>query len=254
MPCFRVFKFSDDMTLKINILAFGAILFSACTEQQISTSSDTIGKVLKQNQQVTTEEVAKGLKEALSQGISKGSAQASQVDGYFRNALLRIAMPPDMQKVDKRLRNLGFNKLMDDFELSLNRGAEEAAKQAKPVFTQAIVSMTIQDAWHILKGQNDAATVYLKRTTHTQLYAAFKPVIQLSLEKVNATKYYTDIITAYNRVSASPINPDLDDYVTNKAIDGLFVLIKQEEANIRANPAARATEILQKVFTPENMR
>lgn len=232
-----------------------ALLFS-CTDQQIASTSDALGKVLTQNtQQVSTEEVARGLKEALTQGISKGSAQASQVDGYFKNSLLKIVMPPDMLKVNQKLRSLGFNKLMDDFELSLNRGAEEAAKEAKPIFVQAITSMTIQDAWNILKGQNDAATVYLDRTTRTPLYNSFKPVIQRSLQKVNATKYYADIITTYNKLPlVQQVNPNLDDYVATKAIDGLFLLIKQEEANIRANPAARATEILKKVFTTQNMQ
>lgn len=227
--------------------------FSSCTESQYTTTTETIGKVLKQNQPVTTEEVAKGLKEALTQGISKGSAQASQVDGYFKNALLKILVPPEMQQVDQKLRSLGFAKLMNDFELSLNRGAEEAAKEAKPIFVQAIVSMTIQDAWNILRGSSDAATVYLKRTTSSQLHQAFQPVIQRSLQKVNATKYYTQVITTYNQLPlVKQVNPHLDEYVTNRAIDGLFLLIQQEEANIRANPVARATELLKRVFASEN--
>lgn len=244
--------------LTMRYILFPIILcltFFSCTDSQIAQTSDTLGKVLKQNQQVSTEEVVKGLKEALTQGISKGSTQASQIDGYFKNELLRIAIPPDMQKANQKLRALGFNKLMDDFELSLNRGAEEAAKQSQPIFVQAITSMTIQDAWNILKGQNDAATVYLRNTTNTQLYNAFQPIIQRSLQRVNATKYYVDIVTTYNKIPLmEPLNPHLDDYVTNRAIDGLFVLIKQEEANIRSNPSARATEILKKVFTTENMR
>jgi len=247
-------NYSIAMNYKLLLSAF-FFTFASCTDSQIAQTSDTLGKVLKQNQQLSTEEVAKGLKEALTQGISKGSSQASQIDGYFKNALLRIAIPSDMQKANQKLRALGFNKLMDDFELSLNRGAEEAAKEAKPIFVQAITSMTIQDAWNILKGQNDAATVYLKNATNSQLYNAFQPVIKNALQKVNATKYYVDIVTTYNKIPlVEPLNPHLDDYVTNRAIDGLFVLIKQEEANIRNNPSARVTEILQKVFTPENMR
>lgn len=241
---------------KFIAIAFATILFMGCTSTQINKTANDIGKILTEdNTKLSSEEVAKGLKEALTQGASKGSAQASQVDGYFKNAMLKILMPPEMQKVDQKLRSLGMNKLMDDFVLSLNRGAEEAAKQAKPIFVNAITSMTIQDAWNILKGDNDAATNYLKRTTGTNLYNAFKPVINSSLKKVNATKYYTDIITTYNKIPmVQKVNPDLDDYVTNRAIDGLFVLVKQEEANIRSNPGARATELLKKVFTPENMK
>jgi len=244
------------MNLKLTGLVLTISLLSACTNQQIATTSDTVGKILKPgNTPVSTDEVARGLKEALTQGISKGSAQASQMDGYFKNSLLKILMPPEMQKVNQKMRSLGLNKLMDDFELSLNRGAEEAAKEAKPIFVKAITSMTIQDAWNILKGQNDAATVYLKRTTNTPLYEAFKPVIQNSLQKVNATKYYTEIVSTYNRIPlVQQVNPNLDDYVTTRAIDGLFILIRQEEINIRSNPSARVTEILQRVFTTQNMQ
>ena len=198
---------------------------------------------------LTATEVSNGLKEALKQGITKGASQASKVDGYFANSLLKILVPPEMKQVEQKLRSLGFNKLMDDFTLSLNRGAEEAAKTAKPIFVDAITAMTIQDAWNILKGSDDAATKYLKGNTGPKLYTAFKPVIQNSLQKVNATKYYKDVINTYNQIPfVNPVNPDLDDYVTNKAIDGLFILIKQEEANIRNNASARVSEILKKVF------
>jgi hypothetical protein len=238
---------------KLYIMA-GTIFFMGCTAAQISQTTKTIGKVLATDS-TSTEDVGKGLKEALVQGVSKGSAQASAVDGYFKNDLLKILMPPEMAEVDQKLRALGFNKLMDDFELSLNRGAEDAAKEAKPIFVDAITSMTIQDAWNILKGENDAATVYLKKTTNTPLFTAFKPVIQTSLQRVYATKYYTDIITRYNKIPfVEKVNPNLDDYVTNKAIDGLFILVKDEEANIRSNPVARVSDLLKKVFTAENMK
>jgi len=236
-------------------LFLGAFAFwlYGCTAAQINSAVNTASKALEAP--LSTEDVAKGLKEALVQGTSKGTSQASQTDGYFKNSLLKILMPPEMQKVDQKLRSLGMNKLMDDFELSLNRGAEDAAKEAKPIFVNAITSMTIQDAWNILKGEPDAATSYLRKTTGTSLYNAFKPKIQTSLQKVNATKYYTDIITRYNKIPlVEKVNPNLDDYVTNKAIDGLFVLVKQEETNIRQNPAARATDLLKRVFTDENMK
>jgi hypothetical protein len=240
---------------KILFIVCATVFFTGCTSSQIQSTTDSIGKVLSQGTPVTTEEVAKGLKEALTQGVTKGSSQASQLDGYYKNSLLKILTPPEMVQVDEKLRSLGFNKLMDDFELSLNRGAEDAAKQAMPIFSNAITSMTIQDAWAILKGENNAATVYLKRTTNTQLYNSFKPVIQNSLQKVNATKYYTDIITRYNKIPlVKKVNPNLEDYVTNKAIDGLFVLVNQEELNIRTNFSARSTELLKRVFAPENMK
>jgi hypothetical protein len=230
-------------------------LLAICCTMLFSCKSLNMGDILNQGSTVTVAEVAQGLREALKQGTNKGTEQASKVNGYFANALLKIAIPQEMKQAEQTLRGMGFNKLIDDFHLSMNRAAEQAAAQAKPIFINAITSMTIQDAWSILKGQNDAATVYLKRTTGTQLYNAFKPVINNALQSVNATKYYSDIAAIYNKIPlVTPINTDLGDYVTNKGIDGLFVLIKQEEANIRSNPAARVTEILRKVFTPENMR
>lgn len=232
-----------------------ASFFYGCTSSQISSTVKTVEGVLANGGGLTTEEVGKGLKEALIQGVSKGSAQASQTDGYLKNDLLKILMPPELAKVDQRLRSLGMNKLMDDFMVTINRGAEDAAKEAKPIFVSAITSMTIQDAWNILKGDKDAATKYLRTSTGGQLYTSFKPVIQNSLEKVNATKYYTEIISTYNKIPfIEKINPDLNDYVTNKAVDGLFVLVQQEETAIRENPAARATDLLKRVFTPENMK
>jgi len=239
---------------KISILVL-SLFFIGCTTQQVNTAKSAAEELLTGSSgKLSTDEVAKGLKEALVQGATKGTSSASAVDGYFKNSLLKILMPPEMQKVDEKLRALGMNKLMDDFTLSLNRGAEDAAKEAKPIFVSAITAMTIQDAWAILKGDKGAATHYLKRTTTSQLYSSFKPVIQNSLAKVNATKYYTDVITTYNKIPLiEKVNPDLNDYVTNKANDGLFVLVSQEEANIRDNPSARATELLKKVFTKENM-
>ena len=133
--------------------------------------------------------------------------------------------------------------------MTLNRGAEDAAKEAKPIFIEAIRAMTIEDAWAILRGQDDAATQYLKRTTSGLLKEKFKPVIQNSLNKVSATKYYSDIVTRYNQIPlVQKVNPDLDDYATDKAIDGLFLMIAREEKNIRENPVARTTEILKRVF------
>ena len=194
-------------------------------------------------------EAANGLKEALLQGIDKGADQASQTDGFYLNRLIRIPFPPDAQRVATTLRSFGLGSQVDKFELSLNRGAEDAARSAKPIFLSAIKSLTFSDVWNILTGQKDAATQYLKRTTSTQLTTAFAPIMQQSLDKVGATRYYTQLATTYNQIPlVQPVQSDLTQYATGKAVDGLFTLIAQEEANIRQNPIARTTELLRRVF------
>mgnify|MGYP002148097609 FL=1 len=198
----------------------------------------------------STEEVASGLKEALTKGTSKGTDEVSKTDGYFKNPEIKIPFPPEVQQVETTLRKMGMNKQVDEFVLSLNRAAEDAAKEAKPIFVDAIKKMTIQDAWSILKGEDDAATKYLDKTTSAQLKDKFKPIIKASLDKVSATKYYKDLITAYNKVPlVKKVNPELDTYATDKATDGLFVMIAKEEKNIRQNPGARTTDLLKKVFS-----
>lgn len=197
----------------------------------------------------TTTEMVTGLKQALEQGTTKSADQLSVVDGFFKNAAIKILLPPDAQKAEKTLRRLGMNKLCDDAIHSLNRAAEDAAKQAKPIFISAIKQMTIQDATNILLGGNDAATQYFKRTTTAQLSLQFKPVIHTSLDNVGATRYYGALVSQYNRIPlVRKLNPDLDEYVTQKAIDGLFYQIALEELNIRQSLSARTTPVLQKVF------
>ncbi len=194
-------------------------------------------------------EIGNGLKQALEQGTSKSSDQLSQLNGFFGNAAIKILFPPQAQKVEKTLRKLGFNKLCDNVILSFNRAAEDAAKQAKPIFIHAIKQMTLQDVTNILLGSQDAATQYFKRTTTQQLMLSFKPVVQASLEKTGATRYYGDAANQYNQVPfVRKVNPDISDYVTQKAIDGLFYQIALEELNIRKNIGARSTPLLQKVF------
>ena len=198
---------------------------------------------------LSTEEVAKGLKEALTNGVSKGSDLASAVDGFYKNPEIKIPFPPEVRQVEEKLRQIGLGSQVDEFVVALNRAAEDAAKEAKPIFVTAVKEMTIQDAWSILKGEEDAATQYLNRTTSSQLHDKFKPVIQKSLAKVNATKYYSDLINTYNKIPfVKKVNPDLDDYATEKAVDGMFVMVAKEEKNIRENPGARTTELLEKVF------
>ncbi|MCC3156946.1 DUF4197 domain-containing protein [Hymenobacter sp. 15J16-1T3B] len=198
---------------------------------------------------VTQQEAAMGLKEALTQGISKGADQASKQDGFYLNSLIRIPFPPDAQRVATTLRSIGLGSEVDKFELALNRGAEQAAIKAKPIFISAIKSLSFSDVWNILTGQKDAATQYLKRTTTTQLVSAFSPIMQQALDQTQATRYYTGLVTRYNQIPlVKKVNPNLNEYATGKAVDGLFTLIAQEEANIRENPVARTTELLKKVF------
>lgn len=197
----------------------------------------------------TNDEVIAGLKEALTIGISKGADLVSVKDGYFGNNLIKILMPPDAKNVEEKLRGLGFGQQVDNAILTMNRAAEDAAIKAKPIFIDAIKKMTFSDAWGILKGENDAATQYLKKTTTVQLTTAFKPVIQQSLDKVDATKYWKQVFDTYNKIPfVKQVNADLTGYVTEKALDGLFHEIAQQELKIRTNPAAQVTDLLKKVF------
>ena len=231
-------------------VALGA---SACTATDIQRTMDGVLAGTTTGGPVTQSEVANGLKQALEIGIKNGANQASQTDGYYKNSLIRIPFPKDVQRVENTLRQVGLGSEVDKFILTLNRGAEDAAKSAIPIFVSAIKQMTIQDAWGILKGDKDAATQYLKRTTSQQLYNAINPIMVQSLEKTNATRYYADLVNQYNKIPmVQKVNPDLDDYATQKAIDGLFILVAQEEANIRENPIARTTELLRRVFSKEN--
>ncbi len=240
---------AHHIAMKKILLVVGIYIVTGCSSTQINQTLGEVNKALELEQPLTTDEVAQGLKEALIKGISTGSDLASMVDGYFKNPEIKIPFPPEVKKVEEKLRQLGLNNEVDRFILTLNRGAEEAAKEAKPIFITAIRSMTIQDAWGILKGEPDAATQYLKRTTTLQLKEKFKPVIQNALNKVNATKYYSDIVNTYNQIPfVQDVNPDLNEYATEKAMEGLFILIAKEEKNIRENPLARTTELLKRVF------
>jgi len=189
------------------------------------------------------------LKQALEQGTTKSSDRLSAVNGFFANAAIKIVFPPEAQKAEKTLRSIGFGKLCDNVILSLNRAAEDAAGQAKPIFITAIKQMSIQDVTNIVLGAQNSATLYFQHTTTTPLTASFSPVIKNSLDKVGATKYYGQVAGEYNKLPfVSHINPDLTNYVTQKAIEGLFFEIAKEELNIRQNLAARTTPLLQKVF------
>lgn len=239
--------------MKKILIACTVILCSSCASLNLPASLGNGPGGIFANVPLTSDDIARGLKEALTVGIRNSSTQASAVDGYLGNPLLKIPIPEEAQRIEKTLRDIGLGSQVDRFVVSLNRGAEDAAKKAVPVFVNAITSMSIQDAVGILKGEKNAASVYLKRVAFDGLYKEFAPVVQTSLDQTNATKYYSDIANTYNRVPLvrNKLNPDLRDYATKKAIDGLFILVEQEEAKIRENPAARVTDLLKRVFSQQ---
>ena len=195
-------------------------------------------------------EAAQGIKAALDQGIGKSVLQLNTVDGFFKDAIYKILLPPDAQRLVNTFRTLGLGSLVDKAILSINRGAEDAVGYAKPIFIDAIRNMTLQDAIGLVRNGDTSATHFFRVKTTEKLMAAFQPVIQSSLNKVDATKYYGDLVTRYNSfpTTARKINPDLANYVTDRATTALFDLIAKEEVNIRTNFAARTSDILKKVF------
>ncbi len=198
---------------------------------------------------VTNAEIGSGLRQALDQGIDKQVTKLTQENGFFDNELVRIGLPPELQKVDKTLRDFGLNSLADEGLRVLNRAAEDAVKEATPIFVTAVQEITFNDARNILLGNETAATFYLTEKTSAPLYSKFNPVIKTSLDKVGATEVWTNIINRYNELPlTSKVNPDLADYVTNEALEGVFTMIAIEEQAIRTNVGARTTQLLQRVF------
>ncbi len=241
--------------MKKIVSLFCSIGFIVATQAQISIPkiNNPLKKVTdavsgNKKDSLSNSTIIDGLKEALNVGIKKGTTQLSTVDGFFGNAALKILMPPEAQKVEQSLRKLGMNKQVDDAILNMNRAAEDACKQAAPIFLNAIKQMNFADAMGILRGGNNAATQYLQNTTTTALTAAFKPVIQTALDKIDATKHWNTIFSNYNRFALQKVNPDLTAYVTEKAMSGIFIQLAAEEEKIRKNPAARTSEILKTVF------
>lgn len=201
----------------------------------------------------TNAEISDGLKEALNIGISKGADQLSAKDGYYKSAY-KILLPPEARKVTDRLQSVpGFSNVEDVILEKINRGAEDAATKAKPIFIKAIKSMTISDVVNILMGADDAATQFLKNATYSALYSEFNPVIVNSLNKFNAIEYWSKATNAYNSIPlVKQVNTRLDDYVTNQALDGLFKMVANEEKEIRRNPVKRVSELLKKVFAKQD--
>jgi Protein of unknown function (DUF4197) len=198
----------------------------------------------------TQDEAAQGIKQALSQGLVKATLQLNKQDGFFGDAFYKILLPPDAKKIENALRTLGLGKPVDKAILQINRGAEDAAGFAQPIFIDAIRQMTLTDAINIVKGGDTSATHYFRTKTLEKLTSAFLPVIKSSLNKVDATRYYGDIVNTYNNFPTTfkKINPDLPGFVTERATNALFDLVAKEEKNIRENPVARTTDILKKVF------
>ncbi len=235
------------------MLSIGLLMLSSC---------DTLSAIANTTAEVLTEgtgsgsyipsnvDIANGLKNALNVGITNGSNRLSKNNGYFGNTLLKIMMPPEAKQVENTLRDLGMGNLVDDAILSFNRGAEDAAKEAAPIFIAAIRNMSFNDAKNILlSSDKKSATRFLKTATLASLTNAFSPVIDKSLKSVDATKYWGDVINTYNQIPLiQKVNPDLTAYVTEKALDGLFVMVEKEEIKIRENIDARVTDLLQKVF------
>jgi hypothetical protein len=198
---------------------------------------------------LTEKDAADGIKEALVKGTDESVKLVSVLNGYWGNSEIKIPFPNEAREMESNLRAIGFGKKVDEFNESMNRAAEKAANEAKTVFIAAIKGMTVRDAINIVKGANNAATIYLKNTTSPELNSKFQPIIQTSLDNVNATRYWSDLITIYNKIPlVRKINPDLTEYVTGRAIDGLFVMIAKEELKIRKDPMARTSELLKKVF------
>jgi hypothetical protein len=228
---------------KLFTVVLSVILLSGCDVLSKLPQTTGLGGI-------TEAEAGQGIKEALSQGLSGAVLQLNKQDGFFKDALYKILLPPDAKKVENTLGSLGFNNMVDKAILQINRGAEDAAGYAKPIFADAIKNMTLQDAIGLVKNGDTSATHFFREKTTAQLMTAFLPVIKTSLDKVDATKYYGDVINKYNNFPTTfkKINPDLASFVTARATDALFDLVSIEEKNIRTNFAARSTDILKKVF------
>ena len=252
-------KTNDNMKNKLMTLTVAmTVIFASCDELTsiAETATSTVGGSgggETAAPALTNDEVIAGLKEALTVGINKGSSLASATDGFFKNPKIMLPFPPDAQKVKDKAIDLGLQNKVDQFELTLNRAAEEATKEAGPIFIQAIKDMSIGDGFTILKGEDNAATNYLREKTTSKLVSAFSPKVKTAIDKVQLTKYWTPLTKAYNSANiltgGSDVNTDLNAFVTERAIKGLFLLIEKEEKNIRKDPFARATDILKKVFS-----
>lgn len=229
--------------IKRIFVLFILLNITACAELQQVVSQ------LPQGGTIGNTDIAAGLRQALDLGIDKQVSKLTQKDGFFKNELVKILLPEELQKVDKTLRNIGLGKLADEGLKVLNRAAEDAVKEATPIFVNAVKDITFNDAKTILLGSDDSATQYLTTKTQTDLYNKFKPVIGNSFSKVGADQIWSNLITKYNALPlTNSVNTDLTDYVTNEALKGVYTMIAIEEKQIRTKVNARTTDLLKKVF------
>ncbi|MFN8325109.1 DUF4197 domain-containing protein [Flavobacterium sp.] len=235
--------------MKNILLLLGIFTLTSCAElQQVANQFPELG-------QTQSLDIAGGLKEALNNGITKQVSKLTVTDGFFKNEMVKILLPEELQKVDKALRNVGMSKLADEGLKVINRAAEDAVKEATPIFVDAVKNMSFNDAKNILMGNENAATTYLQNSTSTALYSKFNPVIKSSFNKVGADKVWSQIITKYNSLPlVKKVNPDLTDYTTNKAMEGVFKMIAVEEKSIRTNLASRTSDLLKKVFALQDKK
>ncbi|WP_431158770.1 DUF4197 domain-containing protein [Winogradskyella poriferorum] len=226
------------------LILLSIITFVSCAElQEVVNQLPQSGGVL------SNTDIASGLRQALDKGIEKQVSKLTLKDGYYKNELVKILLPEELQKVDKTLRTVGLGNLADEGIKAMNRAAEDAVKEATPIFVNAVKDITFSDAKSILLGENDAATQYLITKTKAELYNKFNPVINTSFSKVGADQIWSNLITRYNNLPlTSDVNPDLTDYVTNKALDGVFTMIAVEENEIRNKVSSRTTDLLRRVF------
>ena len=230
------------MTRKLLAL-FLILNLTACAELQ------QVVNQLPQGGTLGNSDIAAGLRQALDFGIDKQVTKLTQTDGFFKNELVKILLPEELQKVDKTLRDIGLDNLADEGLKVLNRAAEDAVKEATPIFVDAVKEITFDDAKNILLGDNDAATQYLTAKTQLELYAKFNPVIKNSFDKVGADEIWSNLINRYNNIPfTNKVNPDLTDYVTGEALKGVYTMIAVEEKDIRTKITSRTTDLLKKVF------
>jgi hypothetical protein len=243
------------MIKKISVWTFCIFTFLSLSNCDIvqDVVNSTLGGGDSGSTALSNDQIINGLKEALVQGTSKGVDILSVKDGFFKNDAVKVLFPPEAKKVEKTLRDIGAGAIVDVAVEKLNRAAEDAAVGAKDVFVNAITSMTVTDAMDILMGADNACTNYLKKTTTKALFDTFNPVIKKSLNSVGASDAWSTVITKYNQIPfIQKVNPDLDDYVTEKAMDGVFMMIEKEEKLIRKDPVKRVTDLLKKVFAKQD--
>jgi len=237
--------------MKYILLFLFSVTLSSTSAQinLLKKATEKANKLIKTEQPLSVSEVSKGLVEALIQGSKKSVQLASAKDGFNNNTLIRIPFPEDAKKMKSTLIKVGMKNQIKQFEKSINSAAELASKKALNILISAIKSMSINDAFAILNGNDNAATQYLKKQTSSDLHTGFQPIIKTAIAKVEVTKYWNPLVKRYNTIPLTKtVNPDLDEYITSKTIEGLFILIAQEEKNIRKNPKARVSDLLQKVF------